>query len=363
MNKLKLFSVLACAFALSVVGWAQSFPPAWNYAAHYSPGDRVQLGGNVFRCIYPVTRFSPTTAYGYWELAEVHGNTSLSIGIGKTFPTLTAAWKYALNATIAGSSQLTFNIVTANGAYVQTLDVSGFSLDHPFGAQISIVGDSKVGIEFFVPTASKGFYLDSGHTIASLSNLQIVGSNLTQNGITASGNATIGRVSNCYVNGFQTCIAAQDGASITLDQFVTFSGNVIPVWVIAVSAQTGGRVHLSGTTIDGTGNSNNSYAGLVADTHGRIDAPGCTIKGCSYGAQATDNGDVNISGCTIKDGGYGIYADRHGYIEADGLAFTNTLGQPSIYCYHDSHVVIIGHVSSVMVNTNKADGSVVDIQL
>ena len=206
MTSTRSLFLALCVMTLSAVSWAQSYPPVWNSSAHYVTGDQVQMGGNVFRCIYPVTRanLSPTKAYSFWELADVRVNTTLPIGSGEPFPTLTAAWNYALNATIAGSAHLTFDIVTSHGAYVQTLATAGFSLDHPFGAHISITSDSQVGNEFFVPTASKGFLIDSGHTIASISNLQIVGSNDAANGISASGNATIGMISNCYVNGFVT---------------------------------------------------------------------------------------------------------------------------------------------------------------
>lgn len=365
MNKVRRFLTLIFAVALSVAGVAQSYPPVWNASNQYVPGDQVQLGGNVFRCISPVTRANqnPARAYSLWELATVRANTILAIGAGEPFPTLNSAWNYALNATIAGSARLIFNILTVHGAYNQTLGTTGFCLDHPFGSQISITSDSEVGNEFYVPTSSKGFFLDSGHTISSISNLQIVGSNTAPSGISASGNATIGMISNCYVNGFVTCIQALDGATISLDRLVTFSSSVIPVWNFAVAAQSGGRVHLAGTVIDGTGNSYNSFTGLYATSHGHIDAPGSIVRACSYGVQATDFGDVNLTGCTLQDGGYGIYADRHGFVEAQGTSFTNVAGPPAIYCYHDSHVVLIGRYSTIQVNSNKMDGSVVDIEL
>jgi hypothetical protein len=60
------------ALALLSVARAQSYPPAWNSAAHYAIGDQVQAAGNVYRAIKAVSSaVNPAADYTDWELSLV----------------------------------------------------------------------------------------------------------------------------------------------------------------------------------------------------------------------------------------------------------------------------------------------------
>lgn len=355
------FAFIACICAPVMAG-AQNFPPAWNAAAHYAAGDQVQENGNVFRCTHAVTapNLDPAKAY-YWELWEVRLNTTLLVGVGQTFPTLSAAWAYGLSARIVGGAYLHYYVVTTAGAYLQTL-TTGLSLNHPFGANISIIGDSKAGNEFYMPSGSSGFSIDSGHNLAALINLQIIGSNSTNSGISVSGNARIGLVSNCYLNGFVMCIHAYDGGCLNCDKYVTFSGPVIPVWRTAIKSESGARVTLAPfLAIDGTNNSISGPVGLDADDGGVIVAEQCTVIGCAANVEALRMGFVDIDGGTVGKGQYNLYANSHGFITADNIQIYSASGV-GVYCVHDSHITMtfwngdyiatIGDDGSVLVSVN-----------
>lgn len=340
---------------------AQSYPPLWKSTSSYLPGDQVQEGGNVYRCIRPVTtpNQDPARIYTYWELAEVRAYTILFIGVGEPFPNLSVAWAYGLNARIAPSAYLHFYVVTTHGAYLQTLPAGGFNLDHPFGAYISIIGDSKAGNEFYVPTTSKGFFIDNGHVISSLMNLRIIGSSNATDGVIATSNAVIGLISNCYINGFLTCLHVSNGGSIRCDNQVTFFGPEIPDWNTAVMAETSGRVSLaSGTTVDGGDNSKDFCVGLQAQTGGRIDAASCTIETCSYCVFVTSMGTINVASGTIQDGVYNFKAHSHGFIDANSVTIGGG-GDNDVWCYDDSHISMIGYHGTATFAIGAGDGSVV----
>ncbi len=289
---MKLSFILVCAFVaslfcLSAPGNAQSFPPAWNNTAKYAPGDLVTDYGNIYRCLKAVATpyLDPSKTYANWELHYVRNNTTLLIGVNQAFPTFTTAWNYALNAAIAQGVYLHLNISSNEGDYAQTF-TSQLNLDHPFGGNISIIGDDPAKIVLTFSNCN-GVIIDSGHALASL---EYVTLNATFTdpvglfGLTATTNAVLKNVYDVPMTGFEFPVYASYGASITL-----------------------GDETLSGISI-----------GIKADYGATISAQSCNIENspAGVGVSAIDGGIVNFESGTTSHCEIGIQAGLRGYIDA-----------------------------------------------
>lgn len=315
-----LANVLALFLLASAAG-AQSYPPVWNNTSNYVAGDMVTDYGNVYRCIKPVTThyLDPSKTYQNWELSYVRSGTTIVIGTGQPFPDLKTAWAYILNATIAQGAYLHLNISTANGSHSENLG-NGFSVDHPFGAKISITGDNGNEIVFSTMTGGNGFTIDGGYSLGSLSNVSLESPVLPEgSGLYAEG-GTFLSVSNLSVSNFYIGLYAQNQGQIFCANPVTFGSGETTY----VQADTNGRVTLAyDQHITGSG-VNLSATGFFASSGGQIFAPNCVLSHLYAGAYATGEGSVFINGGQITGSTFGAKATTRGLVAIEtGSASSN----------------------------------------
>jgi hypothetical protein len=291
----------------------------WNATSHYAIGDQVQLGGNIYRAIAAITATNPSTDYAHWELNYVRANTTLIIGVGQTFPTLTAAWTYAINARVADGSYLHFAISTSNGPYNQNF-AAPFLLDHASGPRIAIIGDSLVNISLTF-SSPNGLVIDSTHSLNTLANIRVIGTNLSAQtcGLKANSGATVSSISNVEVHGFQTGVQSTQGASISIDSLSTIE-TPSTTSSICCDAETGGSIVFpDGGTIAGGG----AGTGLYAAFGGQIKAEGSTIGYYTDGAEAVDGGLIDVGNSTISHCEYGCESSLRGYAKCPGSTFAS----------------------------------------
>lgn len=342
--------IFAC-FLLPGVAKAQSYPPVWNNTSNYVAGDMVTDYGNVYRCLKPVTThyLDPSKTYQDWELYYVRNNTTLVIGVGQTFPTLTAAWTYAQNCHIAEGAYLHLSISTANGNLNEDLGTS-INLDQPSGASISIIGDNPNNIDF---TSLNGIQLDSGHELAVISGIQLTGTGIG-NGITLTGNASIETVNGTNIAACANAISVDQGARIHCTKTV-----VLNDFETGVSATRQGSVVFdSGATFEGTGNSGTSVA-LYERNDGYIEAPAANISTCGFGVLAAEGGVVNIEGATFISNNIGIQAIMKAQVEASHATFgTGNMKDVEYDVYCASGATVDAEFSNLQTHTTGVnDGS------
>jgi hypothetical protein len=357
---------------------AQSYPPAWTSASAYAVGDQVQEGGNVYRAITkisPLQGASPPVDYSHWQLSQVLSNTTLMIGTGQVFPSLAAAWTYALYARISDGVYLHFYISTSQGSFTENFSAP-FLLDHGSGARLAILGDTSSNIHLVFPNTN-GFIIDTGHSLNTLSQVTLSNSSnpqqgaLTPIGIKADGNATITSIAAVAINQFATCVESLQNSTLTIAgncQLLNFAST-------AVTAKFNGSVYIEpGLSVAGNGALSDSIF-LLAEDGGQITATLCqitncnsatlafggmidlsnaTISGCTWGAWATGGGVIsfqfnNVSSCQI-----GAQASVRGFIDCFSSAFNSNsldLGADS------AGVIWASQATYTIFSTGNADGS------
>ncbi len=309
-----LLAVSATAILLPAIAQAQSYPPLWSSTSHYAVGDQVQENGNVYRCTHAVTaaNLDPSKIYTYWELSYVRENTTLFVGPQETFPTLQLAWNYILNCSIAQPVYLHIYLSSYHGRISET-HTTPFSLDHPFGANISIIGDNYQNVVFTFD-GGDGFAIDNGHTIASLTNVSIYDfQGGTGSGLHASWGATIGNLAEILVSGFYRGVYAFQGAHLNFTALLNCSS--CPD--MGVDAD-GNSVILMGSQTDISG----SGIGIMGEDGGYVQMSGGRVSGTNYGAYARNRGTVDVGGSTLESNTYGAYATLGGFINAYSTDFS-----------------------------------------
>lgn len=303
---------------------AQSFPPAWTSTASYSAGDIVQYGGNWYRAMRALSPAGPypANAYGFWELNYVRSNTTLTIGNRQGFANLVYAWQFARNARIADAAYLHLSIVTTQGNFNESFDTA-FSLDHSFGALISLIGDDEDNITLNFPS-SNGFNLDSGHNFASISGMRLVGSldSPAHQGITVVYGASIENIATVGISGFQGGVYAFQDASVYLADSVTIQHCTSGITADYDASVVGGGVNI---TCDDTG-ATGLYAdhnGTIADENATISNQGTVSPYSGFGVEATDGGVIDVKGVTCDGWSQGFVAIFGGRILANTANLNN----------------------------------------
>jgi hypothetical protein len=321
---LKLFPTVAlfAVLMLSSFSRAQTSPPSWSSTKSYVAGDTVQLGGNTYRAIQPVAagKGDPTTNYGSWELNYVRNNTTLMIGVGQTFPTLTAAWTYLLNARVADGAYVHLYISSQNGDFIDSLP-SSFVLDHAYGPRIAILGDNESNDFVSFSNATNGFVIDTGHSFNTISGITISEAKTpnASDGIRAESEGTISALANIDIGSFTTGIHVSEGASISLSSNIGFFNIGTQVCLAESSASI---VLNSAVSLNQT-NTGGAY-GFVAQVGGVIYCQGAiTLDGFVVGVEALDEGNVYLDGATIQGcSDYGVLAENRGMVTCIGGSFT-----------------------------------------
>jgi hypothetical protein len=263
---------------------------------------------------------APTTYYTYWELWEVRSNTTLIIGTKEPFPTLQVALNNIANCRIAEPVYLHLYISSAYGNHTETL-MTPTNLDHPFGANISILGDNESNITFDYDT-SDGFIVDSGHTFGTISNVEVQSNynaiHATTGGIFANidGVNVTGPSNNVGYTGF----SADTGGIINAGAITCTDDNNC-----GCSASTGGRIFV-GKSVTVT-SANGSGSGLSANNGGFISAVGCSVTGPSTGLDAQNAGVIIAVGAKISHTEIAISANLNSTIDFS----SSTIQNSSIY--------------------------------
>ncbi len=338
-----LFAILGLIMGLTAGSQAQTNPPLWSSSASYAAGDQVQMNGNIYRAISTISpsATSPVANYQQWELFYVRANTTLIIGKGQNFPTLHAAWVFLENARVAETASVKLYISAAKGNYSE-LATSNFNLNHPFGSQISIMGD---GTAVMIAFPSTGFTIDSNHAFGSISNMNIsyFGQGLGEYGIFASSNGNIAELSNLVLNGFTDGIYAVGGGQVFSNNSLTFDGvkNLVVASLNATVTISGGLAvgtaryskgvttcifnASNGAQIQAQGSSLFNASGSVAYaiSGGVIDLDDSIIGYSLYGVEAYKGGRIIAAGCKFENNGVDIIALQGGTVDASGASYAN----------------------------------------
>ena len=315
---LTAFSMLMAVFGLPARGFSQAFPPVWSNTATYAAGDLVTDYGNIYRCIKNVTTpyLDPSKTYASWELYYVRNSTTIVIGVRQPFPSIATAWAYCENCRIAQASYLHLTISTANGDYNEKLP-SPFSLDHPFGASISILGDHQDKIKLSLPYI--GFTLDTGHVFGTISNVTLSGTGGDM-GLEASGGANMTSVSNDKIEGYLYDVNANSNGTIIVSDLNISNSNTQGV---AINCSTWGTVYFQ-TGLSLTGTSASGSIAISVTDGGRVFAQSCIISDWGTGVQCWEGGYVDAYGSYFEDCSVGIDAELRGFVDDnDGFFKSN----------------------------------------
>jgi hypothetical protein len=314
LKKLRLTFLAVATLLIAATAGAQTYPPAWSTTATYVVGDQVQLFGNVIRAVKPST-VKGKFVYANWELWDVRANTTVMIGVGQTFPTLTAAWTYVQDARVAEGVYLHLYISTAHGALSEPFS-QPFSLDQFFGARISILGDNAKSILLGGGTAfsGDGLTIDNGHAFGTISNVQILGKS-TASGIDASGRSSIANITGVHISGFLVGIEAQQNSSVIVDSnvVITAGGN-------SIAAIKNANIDINSGWFGNSG----GYSVLYAGSGGQINAEGCTItNNGGVGVSAEFGGSIDVQYSSITNCFTGINAYAHSWVFAQFCSFSS----------------------------------------
>lgn len=349
------FSILAALLMVATLlglparGFSQAFPPVWSNTATYAGGDLVTDYGNIYRCIKNVATpyMDPSKSYQYWELYFVRNGTTIVIGTGQPFPSLTTAWTYSKNATIAQGAYLHLAISTANGDYAETM-ASPFSLDHPFGASISILGDhaDKIKLSFsFI-----GFTVDSGHTLAALSNVTLKGPG-GDIGLEATTGATMASVSGVEIDGFLYDVAASVNANMTLSNLTISNSNSMGR---GITSSSGATINFqTAETLTGTGASGS--IGIFAIGGGRVIAESFVISNWGTGIQCWEGGYVDAYQSDFENCSVGIDAELRGFVDDNDGSFSSN--SYDVQCRTGGGVAVQGVTLPDSTYTDSGNGS------
>jgi hypothetical protein len=238
-------------------------------------------------------------------------------------------------------------ISSAHGNFAETFS-NTFSLDHPFGANISIIGDNVKNDTFSFPQ-STGLTLDSGHCFGSISNLTISGVAAVA-GITARQAATIPNLSSITFSGWGTAVYATGNAYVFVGTDVLV--NKIPNMSTVFYAQDGASIEIYGLEIDGK---KATYTiGLQADTNARVDCESCILSNLTYGVRTGHYGHVNVYSSIIEDCSNGVNSADRGYIAANDVSFSSN--GTDIVC-SDGGLVMADGATYSTTNVDSGTGS------
>lgn len=302
---------------------AQSFPPAWDGNHSYKQGDLVYWPGT--RCTYRATvdqgasvHPDPIHGYSFWELYAVDtvGALSLTVGPSGQFQQLQAAWRYIHNAKIGVGSEIVIKLTQS--ALVPENFSSSFSLNHPFGAQISIVGDSAAKNRLRFPGNTDGLILSDNHALKRLSGVTIESRASAGIGLAVEDNSNL-TADNLSVVNFNAGIFAQKGGHAEFGPGVS-----IMRFRNALTAISRGFIEFTTPThIDG-GNLGETIG--ASANEGTITIDGSTIENCDFGVSSMRGGVVNTNGLTMTHIKYwGFTASYGGSIFAVG-SLVNKIG-------------------------------------
>jgi hypothetical protein len=314
---LRTVSLLALV-AASVISWAQATPPAWSSAATYNVGDQVQLNGNVLRAVKAITPRG--FAYADWELWDVRSNTTVMVGVGQTFATLTSAVAYAQNCRIADGAYLHIYISTALGKFLENL-TAPINLDHAFGSSISILGDNAANITLSANFINANlFTIDGGHKFNTISNLSLTTSMLAT-ALYATQKSSVANITGLVITGFYDGFRADTGAFLNVAANIKFSGGNETYFVAGNKA-----VIIVGNGFTG---SDGALWGFYTFSAGFIQAESANVSNAvNYGAQASYGGSLDVSGGTFTNCHWGIDADLISRVVAEDCTIMGSM-------YHD----------------------------
>jgi hypothetical protein len=235
-----------------------------------------------------------------------------------TFKTLSQAWAYIASAQVSQNSSIEIEL---QENYAETLS-SSFSLNHPYGPKISIIGDNN-GQAITFTNAGAGFTLDTGHSLADFEGLSVIGPSGGTNGAAAfqvTQNSCLAQLQNISIKNFDLGIFANTCATINSVQFVTFG----QFKVGGVEADRNAAITMTGvTTVDGALTKGATPQFGFFANGGTIDCNGCTVKACAIDFYASQGGKLyakeTIASSPTGPKFYANYlAQDHSFIYAQG---------------------------------------------
>jgi hypothetical protein len=319
-------TTISALFVLAAFAAAQSDPPAFNATQSYKIGDIVTYEAVEFKCLINETTTHPNPHSTYWDISFVYsGPITIPVGPSETMKTLTAAWNYISYARIANNSAIEIKL---DSNYFEAFS-SSFSLDHPYGSKISIVGQNN-GAYVTFSNFGTGFVLDTGHALADFEGLTLIAPSKGTNQSAAflvKQNACLAKLQNITLQNFDLGLFADSGG--TIDNVETITMNQFILGGMEAGANATINV-ISPITIDGgsTVSSLPPVFGFEA-AGGTINCQSCVANNCQYNFFAAENGRLNAYQSTSTSGNGTqyqacYYALDHAFLDASKASATGS---------------------------------------
>lgn len=246
---------------------------------------------------------------------------SLTLNVPSVFSSIQAAMTAIAGWYILGH----VTIKVADGTYQAT---SSVNLNHPFGANISIVGNvttpDNVVVKGSSPPTFDLFVVSGGQQFGLIQGMRadISAKALQANNFTAflALNGASLSLDHINSNNWYYGVAARNGGVIKYTTGTVNNAGDVGVWAFA-----GGNIQCSGVASNNASDTaNNLGFGFQAEFGGVVEAQNCTATGCRVaGLAALSNGTGRYYNCTANANlGSGIMSRGGGQIEANGSSST-----------------------------------------
>ncbi|MDT6993225.1 right-handed parallel beta-helix repeat-containing protein [Burkholderia cenocepacia] len=278
----------------------------------------------------------------------INAGETVTLNVPSAFATLQGALSAIAGWIING----TVTIQIADGSYSIG---STISLNHPFGANIQIVGNAASPDNVILmgpnPPTFDLFSIGGGHQFgliqgvhASLPAKAAAANNFTA--FVALDGACL-NINACKSNNWYYAFATRDGGTMVLSNSVADSAGDVGVWAFG-----GGRILASNVQSNNASDTANGLGfGFQAEFGGVILATNCSATGNNIaGFAGLSNGTCRYYSCTANANiGHGFESRGGGQIEANGSSSTNNGG-------YGLYVTEYGNITGLTTNTGNTAG-------
>jgi hypothetical protein len=275
----------------------------WDSSTAYVTGNSVVgTDGNWYRAIGSTTNNNPTTdGNTYWEMIRCNGNTTLSVSGAGRFATIVPALTFIQNAVISTAATVTISV--ASGTYTHSAQVT---IAHPYGSQISIVGDTSTPTNVILDFSSStnGIVVQEGTTLGNFNGFKLTG--------TWAGSGSTGAS--------KSAILALDGAKVVCgDVNGTVCNIVIDNFYYGLSAAENATIVAEGSSgSNGVTITDAGSAGVLGYDNSFISCPYVDITNTSDSTNDLGSGVQASVGSVIHCDHASVTTSRKAGIYADG---------------------------------------------
>jgi hypothetical protein len=322
--------------------FSSAVTPAWSSTMAYTAGQSVAgSDGNVYRALASTTNNDPTGDDGsHWQAARVLADVTLNVP--SRFATFATAWAFLKAAAIARDATATIQF--ADGTY--TMGSTRFSLNHPFGGQIRLLGNTTTlgnvvldwsGASFAANGLSYAadnigaMYVNHGHVSPRIDGFKVIGPGRTNAtcgyGFEAFDNATLNFGPKMWVTDFYCAVATFFCSAAFCDYMHVANGADGNLFVYGSSS-----ISFQGGLSEGAG-SYYAMSGAIMEFSSSLFAPNATFQNnagsqiaLDYGSSAMVDGSTFVSAGAFDSAPAIKCLAGSMSVQRNGCTFTNCSG-------------------------------------